>query len=75
MSKHGGGLEQCTYRFLFDAIGDALNDVFYDAAMVAVGLIAAETHHPPSGVCNLPVDLDDAVVDLFACLFQPKDSS
>jgi hypothetical protein len=58
--------ERETDSVLFHAIGDALDDVRHDALVVPVRLVVPEAHQAPARLVWIPVDFDDAVVDLLA---------
>jgi hypothetical protein len=55
-----------TYSILFDTICDTLDDVLDDTAMVSVWLIVSEPHHAPTRHGWIPMNLNNAIVDLFS---------
>jgi hypothetical protein len=63
--------ERGTDRFLLHAIRNALNDIVNNVFIIPVWFVVSEPHHSPARTCGVPVDLDDAVVDLLAGFFQP----
>jgi hypothetical protein len=60
-----------TYHVALDAIGDALDDALYGAAVVPVRFVVAEPHHAPVFAISIPVYFDDSFVQLFAARFHP----
>jgi hypothetical protein len=61
--------EKCTHSILLDAIGDSLDNVLHNGAVIAIRFVVTKAHHPPMFANRVPVYFDDAVVDLFAAGF------
>jgi len=55
-----------TYSILFDTVCDALDDVLDNTAMVSMWLIVSEPHHAPTGHGLIPMNLNNAIVNLFS---------
>lgn len=63
--------EKKTHRFFFYAVSDSLNDILDNGDMVTVGFIASKPHHSPSRQHRIPMDFDDAVINLFSRSLEP----
>lgn len=60
------------HRFFFYSLSDALNDIFDDGDMVTVGFIISKPHHSPSRQHRVPVNFNDAIINLFSRSLEPK---
>ena len=60
-----------THCFFFNSFSDALNDILDDGDMVAIRFIITKPHHSPSRQDGIPMDFDNAVINLFARFFEP----
>ena len=60
-----------THRFFFYSFSDALNDVLDNGDMITVGFIASKPHHPPSRQRRIPMDFNDAIINLFSRSLEP----
>ena len=57
--------EECAYGILLNAIGDALDNIVYNGAVIALRFVITKAHHPPMFANRVPMYFNDAVVDLF----------
>ena len=64
--------EKKPHRFFFYSLSDALNDIFDDGDMVTVGFIISKPHHSPSRQHRVPVNFNDAIINLFSRSLEPK---
>ena len=58
--------KKCTHSILLDAIGDRLDNVIHNRAVITIRFVVTKAHHPPMFANRVPAYFDDAVVDLFA---------
>ena len=65
-TNHTTRKKKCTHSILLDAIGDRLDNVIHNRAVIAIWFVVTKTHHPPMFANRVPAYFDDAVVDLFA---------
>lgn len=49
-----------------------MNDIFDDGDMVTVGFIISKPHHSPSRQHRVPVNFNDAIINLFSRSFEPN---
>jgi hypothetical protein len=48
-----------------NAIGDALDNLVHNGAVIALRFVITKAHHPPMFANSIPMYFNDAVVDLF----------
>jgi hypothetical protein len=57
--------EKCAHGIFLNAIGDALDNLVHNGAVIALRFVITKAHHPPMFANSVPMYFDDAVVDLF----------
>ena len=58
--------KECTHSILLNAIGDALDNVLHNRAVITMWFVVTKAHHPPMFANRVPMYFNDAVVHLFA---------
>ena len=66
--KKKGGKAHC---FFFYSVSNALNDILNNGDVVTVGFVTAKPHHSPSQQHRIPMDFDNAIINLFSGSLEP----
>lgn len=62
-----------TYYILLHTFLYTLNDVVHNALEISVGLVISKSHHPPTRFVDIPMNLDDTIIDLLSRLLEPAE--
>ena len=65
-------LKKKAHRLFFYSLSDALNYILDNGDVVTVRFIISKPHHSPSRQHRIPMNLDDAVINLFSRFLEPN---
>jgi len=60
-----------THVFLMNRLDNRLDNIFHDTDVIRIGLVVPDPHESPRLLLKVPSRLDDPVIILFFCSFQP----